>query len=310
MNILQQFSDYTHLYPECHTCEHTLKVLNVRVQHIQQNELEFDIIGMKPFIVNALRQTILNDVPTMAIEDVYFYKNSSICNCDYISQRLALVPIKADPNDFKFVNNSEISNLNSDNTIVLNLNVVNNENKPIKVYSKSLIWEPFGKQTNISHIEPLFPNIPLLHLKSDEEISCRIFCIKGLGRNHMKFCPGIAKYCFLSKIDINKDKLLPEMAHKLKESFPPGVIELKTTFNGKSVPYVANARLDRLSRSFKNDPEVCENISVKYYRDYIIFNVESYGVIPPVKIVVNAFDILIYKYNTWKERIEQFRNTK
>lgn len=307
-NNLQQFTDYVYMYPNCDTISQTLKVLAVQVQHIRQNELEFDITGLKPFVVNAIRQTILNDIPTMAIEDVYFHKNSSIFNCDYISQRLALVPIKANPNDFKFVYNADMSQLNSDNTIVLNLDVTNSENKPAKVYSHSLIWEPIGeKQSAMSQIEPLFPNIPLLCLKPNEEISCRIFCIKGIGRNHMKFSPGFARYCFLSKIDIQTDNFTPEMALALKESFPSGVIELQTISSTKIVPFVANARLDRHSRSYKNDENVSQNISVKYYRDYMIFTVESYGVLEPVQMVRNAFDILIYKYNSWKQHIEQVR---
>ena len=102
---LQQFSDYVYRYPDVQSIDQTLKVLEIRIQSIVSDEINFDIIGLKPFFANTIRQLILNEIPTMAIEDVYFQKNTStFFNCDYISQRLALIPIDANPNDFKFRN--------------------------------------------------------------------------------------------------------------------------------------------------------------------------------------------------------------
>lgn len=311
---LQQFTDYVYFLPQSDSFESTLSLLRVEIKLMTEKELEFDLIGFRPYLVNAIRQTIINDVPTMAIEDVYFLKNSSIFNCDYVAQRLALIPIKAEPNYFKFLNRSD-NQLNSDNTIIFNLNFSYNEQQqqqqnstqPITVYSENLIWEPIGEmQKLMSPIKSLFNKIPLICLKQNEEISAKIVCIKGVGRTHMKFCPGLARYCFNSKIDItNPDAFIdPDMAHKLQKSFPPGVIELKP-YGMQLIPYVANSRLDRHSRSFKNDEQIEKNISVKYYRDYMIFSVESYGVIEPKQIVTRALDILIYRYNLWKMSIEK-----
>lgn len=307
-NCLQQFPDYVYRFPDCQTCEQTLKVLQVKIESIKANKLEFDLIGVKPFIANSIRQTILNDVPTMAIEDVYFHKNTSTFNCDYISQRLALIPIKANPALFKFMPHSNLERFDSDNAFVLSLNVKNNQTETIKVYSDSLVWEPVGdKQKNFAKIEPLHSNIPILYLKPGEEISCRIHCIKSTGRKHMKFAPGFGKYVFHSKIDILREDFSPELASKLQQSFPPGVIGIKHNQTRQLIPYVANARLDRHTRSFKNDEEVNRSISVKYYRDHIIFTVESFGVLDPVRMTISAFDILNYKYNFYKDCIENYR---
>lgn len=307
-NNLQQFPDYVYKYPNCQSCEDTLQVLNLHLIYINQNELEVDIVGLKPFIVNAIRQTILNDVPTMAIEDVYFHKNSSTFNCDYICQRLALIPIKVDSTNFKFISKTNLDKRNSDNTIVLNLNAKNTQEETIKVYSKSLCWEPVGeKQKLLPIIEPLFSNIPLLHLKPNEEISCKIHCIKDTGRNHIKFSPGFARYCFLSKIDFVEDNFSTELALKLQKSFPRGVIGLKANLNNEMIPYVLNARLDRHTRSFKNEKILSQNIDVKYYRDHIIFTIESYGVVNPDTILIQALDIMNYKYNFWKQCVQNIK---
>lgn len=41
-------------------------------------ELEFDLIHVEAPIANALRRVLIAEVPTMAIEKVYLYQNTSI----------------------------------------------------------------------------------------------------------------------------------------------------------------------------------------------------------------------------------------
>ena len=45
--------------------------------------------------VNALRRTLLLDVPSLGIDKVTMYKNSSCVPCDTICQRLAMVPLNS-----------------------------------------------------------------------------------------------------------------------------------------------------------------------------------------------------------------------
>ena len=42
-------------------------------------------------------------VPTMAIEKVIIYQNTSIIQDEVLSHRLGLIPIRADPRRFKYV---------------------------------------------------------------------------------------------------------------------------------------------------------------------------------------------------------------
>jgi DNA-directed RNA polymerases I and III subunit RPAC1 len=64
--------------------------------------LEFDLIGVHASIANALRRIIICEVPTMAIEMVYYQNNTSIVADEILAQRLGLVPIKADARMFEF----------------------------------------------------------------------------------------------------------------------------------------------------------------------------------------------------------------
>ncbi|XP_027195514.2 DNA-directed RNA polymerases I and III subunit RPAC1-like [Dermatophagoides pteronyssinus] len=307
---IQQFTDYVYRFPDVQHIDQTLMVLKIQIESINENEINFDIIGLKPFFVNTIRQLILNEIPTMAIEDVYFQENTStLFNCDYIAQRLALIPIVANPNDFKFRNKNDPERLNSNNCIVMKLNRKNTSSQTIKVYAEDIKWEPIGaRQHLLSPITLLYPKIPIMYLKPNEEIICRLHCVKGRGLDHMKFSPGFARYYFHSQITLKDIKTIStETVQRIKSSFPAGVIETKIRPDGRIIPIVANERLDHHTRSFKNFEDVANAVQVKYYRDHLIFIIESYGVKNPAEMFINALDIFQYKIKIWEERIRRIK---
>ena len=59
--------------------------------------IEFDLIGVDASIANSLRRTLIAEVPTVAIESVYVYNNTSIMQDEVLAHRLGMVPIKFDP---------------------------------------------------------------------------------------------------------------------------------------------------------------------------------------------------------------------
>lgn len=64
--------------------------------------MEFDMIGIHPFLANTFRRLMISDVPSMAIEKVYVYNNTSIIQDEVLVHRLGLIPLKADPRQFEF----------------------------------------------------------------------------------------------------------------------------------------------------------------------------------------------------------------
>ena len=62
--------------------------------------MEFDILGIDSPIANALRRTIISEVPTMVIHKVNIYQNTSIIPDEVLAHRLGLIPILADANLF------------------------------------------------------------------------------------------------------------------------------------------------------------------------------------------------------------------
>lgn len=64
--------------------------------------MEFDLIHAHPFLVNAFRRLVLSNVPSMAIDKVHIFNNTSIIQDEVLAHRLGLVPLKADPRLFDF----------------------------------------------------------------------------------------------------------------------------------------------------------------------------------------------------------------
>jgi DNA-directed RNA polymerase I and III subunit RPAC1 len=98
-----------------------------KIQFIEQSPdedggstLVFDMIGVDAAIANALRRIIIAEIPTMAIEKVYIYNNTSLIQDEVLSHRLGLIPLRADPMKFVPLQGEDFT---TDNTFVLELKV-------------------------------------------------------------------------------------------------------------------------------------------------------------------------------------------
>jgi DNA-directed RNA polymerase I and III subunit RPAC1 len=73
----------------------------------------FEVVGIDAPLANALRRIIIAEVPTVAIEDVFFENNTSIIQDEVLAHRLGLIPINADPRLFAFKGLYSVSKNNS-----------------------------------------------------------------------------------------------------------------------------------------------------------------------------------------------------
>jgi DNA-directed RNA polymerase I and III subunit RPAC1 len=73
---------------------------NFRINVLERpspNDLVFELINVDASFANALRRILLAEVPTVAIEKVYMWNNSSIIHDEVLAHRMGLIPIQADP---------------------------------------------------------------------------------------------------------------------------------------------------------------------------------------------------------------------
>ena len=60
------------------------------------------MIGIDASIANSFRRILLSEVPTMAIEKVHVFNNTSVIQDEVLAHRLGLIPLKANPKLFNF----------------------------------------------------------------------------------------------------------------------------------------------------------------------------------------------------------------
>ena len=93
------------------------------------HELSFELIGVDVSFANALRRIMIAEIPTMALEHVYMWNNTSLIHDEVLCHRLGLVPLNIDPrlfDEFGLEVEEESGELASTdrNTIVFRLHVV------------------------------------------------------------------------------------------------------------------------------------------------------------------------------------------
>lgn len=87
-----------------------------------ENELIFELKGVDVSFANALRRIMIAEVPTVAIEHVYMWNNSSIVHDEVLAHRIGLVPLQIDPRYFEDFY-GEDDEPTDRNTVVFRLNV-------------------------------------------------------------------------------------------------------------------------------------------------------------------------------------------
>lgn len=75
---------------------------DIKVKSLTSEDIVFEIKGIEPPLANALRRIMIAEIPTMAIEKVEMWQNTSVIPDENLAHRMGLVPIAADPRIFEF----------------------------------------------------------------------------------------------------------------------------------------------------------------------------------------------------------------
>ncbi|KAF2797898.1 DNA-directed RNA polymeras-like proteines I and III subunit RPAC1 [Melanomma pulvis-pyrius CBS 109.77] len=221
-------------------------------------DLSFSLIGIDTSVANAFRRILLAEIPTLAIEDVYIYQNTSIIQDEVLAHRLGLIPLRGNHAALDWMKwykkpttDTEGSGSPSDyNTVTLMLHVrcewqdggldraAAGETDPDKLYTghtvfaSDMMWSPIGQQEALfgpdGGVEAQNPGIVIAKMRPGQEIKLMMHAFKGIGQDHAKFSPvATASYRLLPTIDISKPIVGPD-AKKFARCFPKGVIALET----------------------------------------------------------------------------------
>ncbi|MDY6765024.1 MAG: DNA-directed RNA polymerase subunit D, partial [Halobacteria archaeon] len=208
--------------------------------------------GITPSFANGIRRAIIGDVPTMAIDQVDVYENTSVMFDEMISLRLGLVPLTTDLDSYYIHEECPSCGGEGCTQCEVSLTVdVEAEDESVTVYSSDL-------ESEDPEVQPADDNIPIIDLKPGQSLVAECIARLGRGKDHAKNQGGVAVgYGHLKRVVEGETQ---------DENIVRGVVEGP---DGELV--------DMSEHNNKLDAAFGERVKVEDVQDAFVFKVESDG---------------------------------
>jgi len=260
-----------------------VRVLENNKEH---GKLSFILKDSNPIYSNTLRRIMIDEVPTMAIEDVEFSKNNSILYDEMVAHRLGLVPLKT---DLKSYNLPEKCKCEGKGCNRCQLKMVLKAQKVGTVYASEI-------KSRDPAVKPVFPDMPIVKLLKGQSLELEATAVLGKGKNHMKWSPCHAYYKYRPIVEIMGEVKNPE-----------AIIEVdhNNLFEIKDRKLVVNK--DRVLESdlSLDYSEIDKNVKISASDTDFVFYIESFGQLSCKEIANNAIDIFDEQLDEFVEELKK-----
>jgi len=261
----------------------------MKIENVKHNDkkLVFTLEGTNNAFVNSIRRAGMAEVPTMAIEDVAFTKNSSVLYDEMIALRLGLVPLST---DLKTYNLPSQCKCNGKGCSSCQLKLTLNAKGPKTVYSGDLVSKD-------PKVKPVFEDIPIVKLTENHELKLTATAVLGLGKEHTKWSTGLIIFQNYPELKIESGK--HKHAHEIVSACASGVLEVKD--DSIKVKDLEKCNLCKACEEVlgKDSP-----IKVSSIPDKFIVTVESWGQLTPKEILLESTNALTEKLKEFQKAIK------
>ncbi len=241
----------------------------------------FLLKGSTPAFANALRRTMIESVPTMAIQDVEFKDNSSVLYDEIIAHRLGLIPLST---DLKGYNLPSACKCSGEGCARCSVKLTLKAKGPGIVYASDI-------KSKDPKIKPVQPDTPIAKLLKGQELELEATAVLGQGKEHVKWSPCLAWYVYEPIITVNNDS--PKLA-ECKSKLPPQIFDK----NGKIDKKLITGQLVDACEG------VCpEAIKIEHNNENLLFSIEPWGQLEPKEIAQKAADLLLESLNEFEEKL-------
>jgi DNA-directed RNA polymerase subunit D len=244
--------------------------MKIKVINQKGNFLKFTLSEEDASFANSLRRIMVNKVPTMAIKEVEFRKNSSALYDEIVAHRLGLIPLKT---DLKGYNVPSECSCKGEGCAKCQAKLTLSAKGPKTVYASEI-------KSNDPKIGPVYPKTPIVKLIEGQELEFEATATLGMGKEHAKYSPGHIFYTNDCEIKVNNSS---DKFEEFKDKFPPQV------FKDKKIDKDLILKHELIDAC----EGVCEDIvKVEYIPNTFIFNIESWGQLPPCDIFMESVESL------------------
>ena len=259
--------------------------MKLEVLHKDKNKAVFVIEGINAPIANMIRRYVMNYVPTLAIEEVEFSKNSSALYDEILAHRLGLIPIKTDLKSYNFMGDCKCKGKGCNHCqLILALK----SKGPCTVYSG-------GLESKDKDCTPVYDKMPIVKLLEDQELKIEAVAVLGMGKDHAKFCPGLIYYRGYPDIKVNKDSDLKAAL----EHIPKDVLVQKG--QGLEIKDML-----KWKESYEDILEK-NGIKVDASKENYVFYLESWGQLDAKEILVKAVDVFDEKLDEFEKLVKKIK---
>lgn len=250
--------------------------MKIRILNQNDSEINFTLEETTPSFANALRRTMMTEVPTMAIEWVDFKNNSSAIPDELLANRLGQIPLTFDKKAYDLLKDCKCEDKGCSRC---QAELILKKKGPDMVYSGDM------KSKN-KDVAPVFDKTPIVELFEGQELEFEAIAQLGFGRDHAKWQAAVVGYKNVPNITINSRECKGEDCKKCVERCGKGLLKLEKKEILVTDPLACNMCMQC--------EEVCPTnaIKVEAVASSFIFNVEKASGLSPEDIVSGAVEIL------------------
>jgi len=277
----------------------------IRVLDRTDRRIELLFEGYDRRFVNALRRLVLSDVPTLAVDFIYVYDNSSGVVDEILAHRMGLLVLDSSEALERLKPPEECENAREDDEdcyVTLFLEAEVRPNESTGRYVKAGEIQLSKNITRIAH-----PETPLTYLAPGQRVHAVAYARLGRGREHGKWSPAtVSVMQYLPIIEYDGEKATEKCLECL-EAFPDIVEKLKEGGKGR-IELAKNMNTSALRYCSEQD---CKDaLNVVYDSSRLILAVESTGALPPERIVLEAVRALQARAEKLKAKLEEAKGVE
>jgi len=261
--------------------------MRARVLSKGERKLTFVLEEATPSQANALRRVILGEVPTLGVEDLIVYENTSPLFDEILAHRIGLIPIQVSARDLEGFNLREECSCRGKGCSSCTLTFTLTAEGPGTVYSQDMKSED-------PKIKPL-EGIPLVRMGKNQRLELEAEAVLGKGKNHAKWQPAVVGYKYYPVIDVTESCTECEQC---VEACPRGILYIQ---EGR----VEVEKAEECSLC-KACVDACEEKAINVQGDptRFIFTLESQGALKPEELFTRASQIVAGKARQLSQLLE------
>ena len=248
----------------------------------KKNKLVFLLKGSSEIFANTIRRMIIEEVPTLAVEDLEIKDNSSALYDEMLGLRLGLLPLKTDLKSYVM---KEKCKCGGEGCAQCELKI------NIKANKKGYVYAGEAVSTDPKCVF-VYEKMPIVKLLAKQKVEVQMTAVLGQGKEHTKWSPG---WAFFKKEPVVTIGKVSDSA-KIVEKCTDGVFVMKNNKLEVAADKVTESQLLDYYASLDKEIKVD-------YSDNIIFTLESWGQLGCKEILTKSAELLAEKTEEMRKLI-------